>query len=1243
MTISVVHTTVGTPSASGGAVTVTIPSTTATNLLAVALMSLGSGGANPSAVTSVTLGGSAGNFSSREIQGASSGTVPLVALWACENIAGGQTSVVITMTGGTGSVGVIPYVFEISGMPTTAGGATDQAAGNTNPGSTAFSSGATPTTTEASEIWIGIGAYAAGSSKTITGPASPWTNLTASSATIGGVACGAVAGYQIVSSTGTATYSGTISTSEDWAAAVITLQGASGGTNITSTGSLAVAKPSLAGTGTVGVTGTGGLAVAKPSLAGSGTVPVNITSTGSLKIQKPALAGVAPAPAGFDTLPTTTFPDTALDGRVELLLGGTWTDITAYVIGPLDNAVPVTSGHPDESTTTTPSGIPLTLDNGARAGDPAGRFTALNPTGPYYGQLVRNVPLRFSLPEGASYFRTETDNSSYAQCPDSSGVSITGDTDIRLDLTLDNWNAGQVLACKWADTSSEGTWMLLLNEDGTLTFNFSTSGSFTDTITSTVPVPIPPLRRMCVRVTAQASSGNVAFYTSPPGLSSPTWTQLGITLSFGSLSFFNSTAPVQLGFGTDVAGETSYPGIYGKIHAFQLLSGIGGTAKASPDFTAQTPGATSFSDAQSNTWTLHGTAEISNRKYRIHAETSAWPQTWDPTGHDITVQLTASGILRRLGQNAQGQVFQSAMRRAYTRLAANIVAYWPCEDGSAATQLASGMGGPAMQFSTPPQLAGNSDFLCSNPIPTLVAGSVWTGAVPPYSGGTDNVLRFLMEVPSGGDTAAGIIARMATSGGTVAYCDLVYNSGGSLTLNLYNSANSLLGANGPVDLPTSVNGRLLRISVELQASGGNISYNIVALVPGASLAYEQAETLTSATVGQVRQVTINPGGTLASTAIGQISVQSVWDSLFDLNHDQLPDGSWTGALNAWIGESAANRFSRLCTEEGIACRIQGNADTSVAMGPQTPEAITTLLQECADADRGQIVEPRQVLGLGYRCRSSMCNQAPAVVIPYSMLMFPLYPTEDDLPVQNDVTFTQNNDGSFSEQVLDDGSPLSIGKPPDGMGRYAVSVPVNLADDSQLDDGASWALHMGTVNEPRYPAVNIDLASTEAAIASLFFDLLDLRIGDYLQVTGIPSQLPPDTIDLLVQGIAENVWIKKLSMAWACVPEQPWNTLVWNDPVWGKWDTDGSTLHTSVSSTATSMQVSTTNAASPLWTTNSGDFPFDIKMAGERMTVTGITGSSSPQTFTVVRSVNGVAKAQTASTPLSLYHPPVWSL
>jgi hypothetical protein len=85
------------------------------------------------------------------------------------------------------------------------------------------------------------------------------------------------------------------------------------------------------------------------------------------------------------------------------------------------------------------------------------------------------------------------------------------------------------------------------------------------------------------------------------------------------------------------------------------------------------------------------------------------------------------------------------------------------------------------------------------------------------------------------------------------------------------------------------------------------------------------------------------------------------------------------------------------------------------------------------------------------------------------------------------------------------------------------------------------------------------------------------------------------------------------------------------------------VHATIASGATSMQVDTTNAASPLWTTSAGDFPFDVVVSGERMTVTNITGASSPQTFTITRSVNGVVKAQSAGADVRLFFPPIASL
>jgi hypothetical protein len=72
-------------------------------------------------------------------------------------------------------------------------------------------------------------------------------------------------------------------------------------------------------------------------------------------------------------------------------------------------------------------------------------------------------------------------------------------------------------------------------------------------------------------------------------------------------------------------------------------------------------------------------------------------------------------------------------------------------------------------------------------------------------------------------------------------------------------------------------------------------------------------------------------------------------------------------------------------------------------------------------------------------------------------------------------------------------------------------------------------------------------------------------------------------------------------------------------------------------------VATTSATTPLWTTAAADFPFDIAIDGERITVTNITGASSPQTFTVQRAINGVTKAHPAGTPVVLFQPCYFAL
>jgi len=940
------------------------------------------------------------------------------------------------------------------------------------------------------------------------------------------------------------------------------------------------------------------------------------------------------------------YPQTILDLLAELLLGTAWTDISTWLYQRNPPAVTITRGHPDETVVTTPTAMATELNNRD------GRFCDKNPTGPYYGSLMRNVPIRISVPEGASYLRSETDQSSGATAPDAAGLDITGDTEVQLDVTLDNWAADQALAGKWLAAGSQRSWLLTLNETGTLSFRWSPDGTNSNSVVavSGATVPVPGLNRQALRVTLAVATGTVTFYTAPAAADQVTlgpitsgWVQLGAPVVLGADNVFSSTAPVSAGFVAGAAADyAAWTGIYGKVHRLALLSGIGGTVKASPDFTAQTAGAASFADAQGNTWTVQGTAEISTRRYRAHCECSGWPQTWDPSGTDVYVSLQASGLLRRLQQG--NSPLKSAMYRYWTKLTGSSapVAYWPCEDLAGATQLASANGGRPMLFSGSPTLASFTGFACSAALPVL-NGSVWTGAIAPYSSGSDNVLSFLLALPAAGD-ASGFVASLYGIG-KVARMDLAYTnaSGGLLYAEGYDaSGNSLFNSN----VLTGANGGQYMARLALQNSGANVVWTAELLTPGGAAVTSATGSVTTAATGQMKTVVINLQGGLVSTVVGHIAVQSVFADLSGL--------AGISALNSWAGEAAGVRFGRLCAEEGIAFRGVGRLSASVPMGPMTQQTLMADLQEVADADRGVIFEPRQVLGLGYKTLSSLENQQPAVALSYThqdLAGTPgLKPVTDDQTTVNDVTVTRTG-GSSSRQVMQPPGtagaaftgPLNTNAPnatPPGVGLYDTQVQISLGSDSQVDSEAGWLVRMGTVNEPRYPVIPVDLA--RPAVAGVFCDLQELDLGQRITVSAPPAWLPPDGISQIVQGVTERLGGYIFQIDFCGVPESPYEVLVLDDPVHGRLDTDGCTLHASISSSATSLGADTA-AGFPLWTTAAGDFPFDIQMAGERMTVTNITGTSGTQTFTVVRSVNGVVKAQAAGTAFSLFFTPILAL
>jgi hypothetical protein len=200
--------------------TVTLGSPTTTGNCLVVVTCTSNSTTNAS-VSGITLGGAADNFGSLFVQGTGGGFA-IVSFWADPSCAGGQNSVVVTTTGGSGTALTFNVtVYEVSGLLATLGTLLDRSTGvDQSTGSLSWSSGSTATTTQASELWVG--GVNAGNTSTITGPASPW--VTAAQQLNGAPNNDpSMAGYQIASATGAAVYSGSQTASKGYEAAVITL------------------------------------------------------------------------------------------------------------------------------------------------------------------------------------------------------------------------------------------------------------------------------------------------------------------------------------------------------------------------------------------------------------------------------------------------------------------------------------------------------------------------------------------------------------------------------------------------------------------------------------------------------------------------------------------------------------------------------------------------------------------------------------------------------------------------------------------------------------------------------------------------------------------------------------------------------------------------------------------------------------------------------------------------------------
>lgn len=213
-------------------------------------------------------------------------------------------------------------------------------------------------------------------------------------------------------------------------------------------------------------------------------------------------------------------------------------------------------------------------------------------------------------------FATTPDHASF---PTGTGAII----DCQIEVEPANWlvDTGPAFMSHGSYSSSLRAWVvgMFSSTAGSLRCQISANAVNSE---SDISVPTGFAGKKFVRYLINTTAGTLHYYHK--NNIGDAWTLLD-TDTLTTLGIFNSSEPLSIG------GSSS--GLFlltGKVYRAWLYSGdsaSGGTLVASPDFSAQTPGETSFVDSTGKTWTLHGDASIvtdtgfimsSPKSYQVH-------------------------------------------------------------------------------------------------------------------------------------------------------------------------------------------------------------------------------------------------------------------------------------------------------------------------------------------------------------------------------------------------------------------------------------------------------------------------------------------------------------------------------------------------------------------------------------------------------------------------------------------------
>lgn len=953
------------------------------------------------------------------------------------------------------------------------------------------------------------------------------------------------------------------------------------------------------------------------------------------------------------------FPTTPLQVRVDLNLGGAWTNVTSDTYA--NEKITITRGRQDETSSAQASAATFVLNNRS------GKYTPKNPNGIYYGQLGRNTPVRIGVgvpPAGtATGGQSGTSIVAPSVVAETAGVVLSMYAQQSNAVTLTG-PAGYVLTTQQVGASATGLTSLTAAKVATAgTVPTSTTTSTGSAPSAACSIFIPGPAGGVTSVTP--ANGTYSFFNSAFG---PTAQTSNITVAAGDVLIalvawsadardamvtapIDQTQSVEWTLVADSGGPTSGT----RVQAWARYCPVADST------VVQAPGECyGLNDTQMVVYRVTGAASWNPRYTGACADFST---TADLSGNDIRTTIAAGQILRQRGQGQQA--LNSCLYRYLTDK--QPLAYWPLETGTLGGVFNSPIAGvqPAIPFAVSPG-ADSASFIASDALPQTAGNGSIAFPIPAYTAAANQAgsLFFAANITGvAGNPSTFFSVKLRNDGtaATIASIAIQYVGPTDVRFVLVNGAGAAAGTiffTTNVLIPTLA-GAISGGSVTGLPLGFFIAWNPNPTNPATQTDYRFTTVTTNGivgpgdavgivgTCGQVYQVgaaldqylanTMNTVCTFGHVTFDPFAFNVAASTLSIPQTRVFPNQHCSDIVGAFPSEPVSLRLRRICQDESIFLSspilASESTDTSnIRHGPQPISNGLDLLALTQTTDGGELAEARGFNGFLYRPLGSLGSRPVVQALDYSakMIADPFAPATDDQLVRNDITISQSSGSSARATAVT--GPLSSNPPPNGVGTYTSSLTVDVAQQARdLQQIANWNLAIGTYDAERFKEIRSLLEAVPASVTGL--SLID--IGNHIQVVNTPAWIQTGPTDLLVIGLIELIGpVAEWEITYNGRPYGQFNVLrADGGDAFARLDSGSSTLTAGVASGATSLSITTTNKLD-LWAATT---PFDIVLSGERMTVTAVAGATSPQTFTVTRAVNGVTKAQVTGAPVHVFY------